>query len=58
VETLTGLLSICASCKKVRDSEGFWNPVEKFIVEHTDARLTHGICPDCAHRLYPELFEE
>jgi PAS domain S-box-containing protein len=58
VETLTGLLSICASCKKVRDAEGYWNPVEKFIVEHTDARLTHGICPDCARRLYPELFEE
>jgi len=48
VKTLQGLIPICASCKKIRDDKGFWNQVEGYISEHTDAKFTHGICPDCA----------
>lgn len=54
VETMTGLLPICSSCKKIRDDEGYWQQVEQFISLHTSAQLTHSICPDCARELYPE----
>ena len=53
VRTLSGLLPICASCKKIRDDKGYWNRVEEYLTEHTDARLSHGICPECVARLYP-----
>jgi PAS domain S-box-containing protein len=56
VKALSGLLPICASCKKIRDERGHWNPVEKYIRERSTADFTHGICPECAHRLYPELY--
>lgn len=46
--TLTGLLPICAWCKKIRDDQGYWQQVEKYISEHTEATFTHGICPHCA----------
>jgi DNA-binding NtrC family response regulator len=55
VKTLSGLLPICSSCKKIRDDKGYWSRVEIFLSEHSAARLTHGICPDCAERLYPGL---
>jgi PAS domain S-box-containing protein len=54
VKTLRGLLPICASCKKIRDDHGYWQKVESYISEHTQAEFTHGICPDCLRRLYPE----
>ena len=54
IKTLKGLLPICASCKKIRDDKGYWQKVELYISEHTEAEFTHGICPDCMHRLYPE----
>jgi PAS domain S-box-containing protein len=57
VKMLSGLLPICSSCKKVRDDTGYWSQVETYIEAHTDAHFTHGICPDCAMRLYPHLFE-
>ena len=57
VKVLTGLLPICASCKKIRDEQGRWNSVEKYIRERSTAEFTHGICPDCARRLYPELYK-
>ncbi len=57
VKVLSGLLPICASCKKIRDDKGYWSQVETYIERHSDAQFTHGICPDCAQRLYPELFE-
>ena len=53
VKTLTGLIPICASCKKIRDDKGFWNQIELYIREHSDAEFSHGICPDCAEKLYP-----
>ena len=55
VRTLQGLLPICASCKKIRDDKGYWNQLEKYIVEHSGARFSHGICPDCAKTLYPDF---
>ncbi len=48
VKTLSGLLPICAWCKKIRDDQGYWNHVEAYIAQHTNADFTHGICPDCA----------
>lgn len=55
VKVLSGLIPICASCKKIRDDQGFWNQVEKYIQQHTDARFSHGLCPDCLATFYPEL---
>jgi len=54
VRMLSGLLPICASCKKIRDEKGAWNELETYVRKHTQANFSHGICPDCMHRLYPE----
>jgi transcriptional regulator with GAF, ATPase, and Fis domain len=56
VRTLTGLLPMCASCKKIRDDQGYWQAVEVYIREHSDADFSHGLCPDCAKKLYPDIF--
>ncbi len=56
VKTLTGLLPICASCKKIRDDKGYWTQVEVYVREHTDANFTHSICPECASKLYPDFY--
>jgi hypothetical protein len=55
IKVLKGILPICASCKMIRDKEGNWNHLEDYLSEHSEARLSHGICPDCVRRLYPEL---
>ncbi|MGC2048420.1 MAG: PAS domain-containing protein [Gallionella sp.] len=55
VKTLSGLLPICSSCKKIRDDTGYWNILEQYISEHSDAEFTHGLCPECVRRLYPNL---
>ena len=55
VKTLRGLLPICASCKKIRDDKGYWNRIENYIKDHSEAVFTHGICPECAKELYPKL---
>ncbi len=55
VKTLSGLLPICASCKKIRDDKGHWENLEWYIKERSQAEFTHGICPDCMHDLYPEF---
>ena len=55
VKTLSGLLPICASCKKIRDDKGYWQQVETYISQRSEADFTHGICPDCVERLYPEF---
>ncbi len=55
VRLLSGLLPICASCKKIRDDKGYWNQIESYISEHSEAAFTHGICPDCVRKLYPEF---
>jgi hypothetical protein len=53
IRTLRGLIPICASCKSIRDDEGYWNHVDTYFSEDTDAVFSHGICPECADRLYP-----
>jgi hypothetical protein len=58
VRTLSGFLPICASCKKIRDDKGYWNQIESYISDHSDAEFSHGICPDCLVRLYPDLQQE
>ena len=55
VRTLSGLLPICAACKKIRDDAGYWHQVEVYIRDHSGARFSHGICPDCRAKLYPEF---
>ena len=57
IKTLRGLLPICASCKKIRDDEGSWKGLERYIMDHSDAQFSHDICPDCIRKLYPELAE-
>lgn len=57
VHALGGLLPICASCKKIRNDEGYWEQVETYIRNHSSAEFTHSICPDCTERLYPELHQ-
>ena len=56
IKTLNGLLPICASCKKIRDDRGYWEAVEVYVSERSGAEFTHGLCPDCAHKLYAEYF--
>ena len=56
VKTLSGLLPICASCKKVRDDRGYWNQIEAYIEAYSEAQFSHGICPECAEKLYPEFY--
>ncbi len=58
VKKLSGLVPICASCKKIRNDEGYWQQLEKYIQEHSEARFSHGICPECARKLYPELYQD
>ncbi len=52
IKTLRGLLPMCASCKRIRDDKGYWNDLEEYILEHSDAEFTHGFCPDCMEKLY------
>jgi hypothetical protein len=58
VKELSGLLPICAACKKIRDDKGYWNQIEIYIREHSEAEFSHGICPECLNKLYPEFFEK
>jgi len=53
VKQLSGLLPICACCKKIRDDKGYWNQLEQYITDHSEVGFSHGICPDCAQELYP-----
>ncbi|MEJ2154146.1 MAG: hypothetical protein P8X96_02325 [Desulfobacteraceae bacterium] len=55
IDSLSRLLPICAVCKKIRDTSGDWHEVEKYITTHSDAEFSHGICPECARRHYPEF---
>ena len=58
VATLRGFIPICASCKKVRDDQGFWESVERYVTGHSQAAFTHGLCPDCAKSIYGEYLCE
>lgn len=55
VKALSGLLPICSNCKKIRDTEGYWQQVEKYIQDHSEVEFSHGICDDCKKELYPDL---
>ena len=57
VKQLSGLLPICSSCKKIRNDQGYWEQIEAYILAHSEAEFTHGICPECTKKLYPELFD-
>jgi uncharacterized membrane protein YciS (DUF1049 family) len=55
VKTLSGLMPICASCKKIRDDSGYWNQIESYIRDHSEAEFSHSICPECSKKLFPEF---
>lgn len=55
VKTLSGLIPICAQCKKVRDDKGYWNQIESYLHQHSGADFSHSICPDCLKILYPDV---
>ncbi len=55
VKTLSGLLPICAHCKKIRDDHGYWNQIESYMARRTDVEFTHGICPECAKIFFPNV---
>jgi PAS domain S-box-containing protein len=57
VKQLSGFLPICASCKKIRDDKGYWNQIESYIRDHSEAEFSHGICPDCMKKLYPDFVD-
>lgn len=57
IKTLKGFIPICASCKQIRDDEGYWNQLEAYISKHTDAVFTHSICPQCAEKYRAEIEE-
>ncbi|MCB0210625.1 MAG: GAF domain-containing protein [Anaerolineae bacterium] len=56
IKTLEGIIPICAQCKNVRNDDGYWQKVEVYISEHSNADFSHGICPECIQRLYPEYY--
>ena len=58
VKMLRGIIPICSNCKKIRDDKGYWNQVEVYIRDHSDAEFSHGICPDCVQILYPDFAED
>ncbi len=55
IRQLSGLIPICAGCKRIRDDSGYWQQVEEYVTEHSDATFTHGLCPDCVEAYFPEL---
>ncbi len=57
VETLRGLLPICASCKNIRDDKGYWNTIEEYFTRRTSVDFSHTVCPECMKKLYPDMWE-
>ncbi len=55
VKKLSGMLPICSSCKKIRDDKGYWNQIEAYIAEHSEAEFSHGLCPECLKNMYPGI---
>jgi len=58
VKQLSGLLPVCASCKRIRNDKGYWEQIEVYVRDHSEADFSHGICPDCLKKLYPEYHEQ
>ncbi len=58
IKLLSGLLPICANCKDIRDDKGNWEKIESYIMNHSEAQFSHGICLKCSKKLYPEFHDE
>ena len=58
IKTLSGLVPICANCKKIRDDKGYWTQLEAYLQEHSQAKFSHGVCPDCMQKLYPDFLRK
>ena len=58
IKVLSGLVPICAHCKKIRDDSGYWNQLEDYIARHSEMVFSHGTCPECARKLYPDYYKE
>ena len=58
IQTLSGLLPICSHCKKIRDDQGYWNELEQYISDHSDAEFSHAICPGCLREYYPDVNDD
>ena len=58
VKVISGLLPMCASCKSIRDDKGYWQEVESYVSAHSEATFTHGLCPACVRKLYPEFADQ
>lgn len=58
VKELKGLIPICAECKNIRDDKGYWHKVEEYVRQHSEAKFSHGICPECAKKVYKDLEKE
>jgi len=58
IKQLSGLLPICSHCKKIRDDKGYWQVVERYISEHSEAQFSHSICPDCMRKHYPKIADK
>lgn len=58
IKTLSGLIPICASCKKIRDDKGYWNQLEEYLQSHSEAEFSHSYCPDCVQKHYSEFFQD
>lgn len=58
LKTLRGIVPICAGCKKIRDDQGYWNQVEVYVEDHTEAQFSHGLCPECIEKTYSDFTAE
>jgi hypothetical protein len=58
VNSIGGFIPICSSCKKIRDANGRWLTIERYLMNHTEHEFSHGICPECRANLYPDLFKD
>ena len=56
INTLSGLLPICSHCKSIRDDGGYWNRLETYIANHSDAEFSHSLCPNCLKQYYPDMY--
>lgn len=57
IKSLKGFIPICASCKSIRNDKGYWKRVEEYVEEHSNVKFTHGICPDCSKKMFPDLYK-
>ena len=58
IKTLSGMLPICSACKRIRDDTGYWHQIEEYVDSHSEAQFSHGICPECAKKLYPNYYDD